>query len=113
MYHLTNPLHFFIIASSFRRRELGLVFRPIMRSSYNMIVGVDFIRLGLRRILDSIFGDFWERTFILKQSKKARGGPRRTIKDQHGSIRTTPRHHIGSLLTPVKVRSFKGFPNLT
>ena len=75
MYHLTNPLHFFIIASSFRRRELGLVFRPIMRSSYNMIVGVDFIRLGLRRILgilDSIFGDVHVCiVFILTESKMA------------------------------------------
>ena len=53
-----------MVASSFRRRELVLVFRPIMRSSYNIMVGVAFIRLGLSRILGSIFGDFWERTFI-------------------------------------------------
>jgi hypothetical protein len=54
-----------MIASSFRRRELGLVFRPIMRSSYNIIVGVDFIRLGLRRILDSIFDYFGVCIFYL------------------------------------------------
>ena len=64
-----------MVASSFRRRELGLVFRPIMRSSYNIMVGVDFIRLGLRRILgilDSIFGDVRVCiVFILTESKMA------------------------------------------
>ena len=46
-----------------------------MRSSYNMIVGVDFILLGLRRILgilDSIVGDVRVcNVFILTESKMA------------------------------------------
>jgi len=54
-----------------------------MRSSYNMIVGVDFIRLGLRRILgilDSIFGDVRVCIVFIFIQSKARGGPRRTVK---------------------------------
>jgi hypothetical protein len=89
MYHLTNPLHFFMIASSFRRRELGLVFRPIMRSSYNIMVGVDFIRLGLRRILgilDSIFGDFRVCIFLSLYN------PKRLGEDQEGPLRFRKEH---------------------
>ena len=60
-----------------------------MRSSYNMIVGVDFIRLGLRRILgilDSIFGDFRVCIFLSLYN------PKRLGEDQEGPLRFRKEH---------------------
>jgi hypothetical protein len=65
-----------------------------MRSSYNMIVGVDFIRLGLRRILgilDSIFGGA-VRVCNVFYLNRIQNGLRRTNKDQEGLTRFRQEH---------------------